>query len=137
MLCGAWLDMPLAVDGGTPRVILGGTGGSGPLMSGDEMLLFNFSSLKLCFEHIKASSAEEPSRIAEEAESWEDLLEICTSCCAGREGCFNLCLLKTVLGFGTGFTMLVLHSELERFTRADKFGAEVLCIASKYISAFP
>lgn len=115
--------MPLTGDKETPRLILGGTGGSGPLMSGNDILLFNFSALKLGFGSINITlggSAEEPSRIVE---SWEDLLQICASCCTGKEGCFTLCLLKTVLGFGTGFIMVAQRSEWERFTSADKFGS--------------
>lgn len=49
-------------------MILGGTGGSGPVMSGDEILLFNFSSLKHSFRPVEAGLGGE-TRIEEPAES--------------------------------------------------------------------
>lgn len=35
----SWSDILLNVDGGIPRFNLGGTGGNGPLVSGDEVVL--------------------------------------------------------------------------------------------------
>lgn len=134
--------------GGTPRFILGGTGGNNPPVSDRDKLrlgLFLSTWLGLRLGVVDWSLTSEvnlssgvgvslevkPSNTVKQMESWESLLGGGSAGSGVGQKWMGAVLrrLKTVLGLGTGFTTGLLLPEL--VSMAARFGAELFLNASK------
>lgn len=135
--------------GGTPRFILGGTGGNnlpasdrdklrlGLLLSAWLGLWLGVVNLSLRSEvpsGVGVSPEVRPSNTVKQIDSWESLLGLLGGGGAGSDAGQKwtgavLRRLKTVLGLGTGFTMGLLLSE--SVSMMARFGTELFLNASK------
>lgn len=119
-----------------PRFSLGGTGGTDPPASDrDKLRLGLVLPTWLCLLLREADSElwsvdVRASSTLKQMESWESLLGGGTPGSAGGQKWTGVVLrrLKTVLGFGTGFTIVLLS---EFVSMADRLGAELFLNASK------